>query len=449
MSKQEDFINSIAPHVVAWRDYLGWGVASAIIAQACLESGYGTSNKVTSDKGLHNDRNNYFGLKYKENRVTCNSGFFTETSAEQRPDGSYYTITTKWFQFLDMHTGVQGYYQFIDSGKYNAAKTATTPREYLQALKNSGYATSINYVDNLMAVIDKWNLTKYDQGGTMVADSKLVTGVMWSPNYTAQRKYKIDTIIIHCMAGTYDAKRCGQLFANPKRGASSHYGISSNGEIWQYVPEKYRAWTTGGDKTCNGWTGSDYDHRSITIEVSNTTLGPDWYVSSQAMTSIINLCADICKRNGIPKLLWSNNPKLVGNASLQNMAVHRWFASKACPGNFLMMCMPNIALAVNQQLETPTGFIINGYDYSPVFDPAFYSDHYADLKAAFGNDINALWLHFQNNGMKEFRQGSAEFDPVYYSNAYPDIVAAFGDNREMYYAHYIMFGKAEGRKGAP
>lgn len=448
MSKQEDFINSIAPHVVAWRDYLGWGVASAIIAQACLESAYGTSNKVTSDKGLHNDRNNYFGLKFKRNRVTCNSGTFIETSAEQRPDGSYYTITTEWYQFADIHTGVQGYYQFIDSGNYKAAKTATNPRDYLQALKDAGYATSINYVNNLMAVIEKWNLTKYDQGGTMVADSKLVTGVMWSPNYTKQRKYKIDTIIIHCMAGTYDAKRCGQLFANPNRGASSHYGISSNGEIWQYVPEKYRAWTTGGDKVCNGWTGSDYDHRSITIEVSNTTLGPDWMVSAQAMTSIINLCADICKRNGIPKLLWSNNPKLVGNASLQNMAVHRWFASKACPGNFLMNCMPNIALAVNQQLATPAGFIINGYDYSPVFDPAFYSDKYADLKAAFGNDINALWLHFQNYGMKEFRQGSAEFDPVYYSNAYPDVKAAFGDNREMYYAHYVMFGKAEGRKGA-
>ena len=449
MTTQETFINNIAPHVQAWRDFIGWGVASAIIAQACLESAYGTSNKVTSDKGLHNDRNNYFGLKYKKNRVWCNTGIFTETSAEQRPDGSYYTITTDWYMFPDMHVGVQGYFQFVETGPYTAARKATTPREYLQALKDSGYATSLKYVDNCMAVIDKWNLTKYDNGGsTMKPDSTLVTGAIWSPNYTSQRKYKIDTIIIHCMAGTYDAKRCGQLFADPKRQASSHYGISSNGEIWQYVPEKYRAWTTGGDKVCNGWTGANYDHRSITIEVSNTTLGPDWYVSPQAMTSIINICADICRRHGIPKLLWSNNPKLVGDASLQNMAVHRWFASKACPGNFLMMCMPNIALAVNQQLEAPSGYILNGYDYSPVFDPVFYSNKYADLKAAFGDDATALWAHFQCNGMNEFRQGSAEFDPVYYRDHNPDVVAVFGDDKQMYYAHYVMFGKAEGRKGA-
>jgi len=441
MTKQEAFIEQIAPYVQAWRDYLGWGVASAIIAQACLESAYGTSDKA--------QYNNFFGLKYKKNRVSCNSGVFTAQSSEQRPDGTYYTITTTWYSFSNMYTGVQGYYQFINTGNYAAAKTATTPEAYLQALKSAGYATSQKYVENNMRVVNTYNLTKYDKGGTVMApDSKLVTGVMWSPNYTAQRKYKIDTIIIHCMAGTYDAKRCGQLFADPKRQASSHYGISSNGEIWQYVPEKYRAWTTGGDKVCNGWTGSNYDHRSITMEVSNTTLGPDWQVSAAAMQSIINLCADICRRNGIPQLIWSNNPKLVGNAALQNMAVHRWFASKACPGNFLMACMPNIALAVNQQLAAPAGqYICNGLDYSPVFDPIFYATTYPDLQAAFGNDANALWAHFQTYGMNELRRGSKEFDPVAYKNRYADLRAAYGDNNPMYYYHYVAFGKAEGRQG--
>jgi Negative regulator of beta-lactamase expression len=83
----------------------------------------------------------------------------------------------------------------------------------------------------------------------MKPDSPLVAPehVIESPN-RSRRKYKIDTIIIHCMAGTYDAKRCGQMFADKKRAASSHYGISSNGEIWQYVPESFRAWTTGGNK---------------------------------------------------------------------------------------------------------------------------------------------------------------------------------------------------------
>ena len=432
---KETFINEIAKYVQGWIQAFKFGVPSAIIAQACLESAFGTS-----DKAL---RHNYFGLKFRMNRVQCNSGVFTDTSYEQKPDGTYVPIVTQWYSFPDMNFGVEGYFQFIDSGNYGKAKSATTPESYLQALKDCGYATSINYVQNLLNVIDKYDLRRFDG---MNADSLLVKGVIPSPNYS-KRKYKIDTIIIHCMAGTYDAKRCGQIFADPKRQASSHYGISSNGDIYQYVSEQYRAWTTGGDKVCNGWTGSDYDHRSITMEVSNTTLAPDYQVSAEAMASIINLCADICRRNGIKELKWSNNPKLVGNADLQNMAVHRYFASKSCPGNFLMMCMPNIALAVNQQLATPQGYILNGYDYSPVFDPIFYTERYSDLNAAFGYNSEMLWLHFQTCGMNEFRQASAEFDPVVYAERYPDVKEAFGDDRPMYYFHYVAFGIDEGRSG--
>ena len=278
----------------------------------------------------------------------------------------------------------------------------------------------------------------------MNADSLLVKGVIPSPNYS-KRKYKIDTIIIHCMAGTYDAKRCGQLFADPKRQASSHYGISSNGDIYQYVPEQYRAWTTGGDKVCNGWTGSDYDHRSITMEVSNTTLGPNWGISPQALQSIIALCTDICKRHNI-KPMWSNNPALVGHADKQSFALHRWFATKSCPGPTIIAFMPYITLSVSQNLSQ-SGYILNGYDYSPVFDPIFYTERYSDLNAAFGYNSEMLWLHFQTCGMNEFRQASAEFDPVVYAERYPDVKEAFGDDRPMYYFHYVAFGIDEGRSG--
>lgn len=192
----------------------------------------------------------------------------------------------------------------------------------------------------------------------MIADSPLVADCIPSPNYTEKRKYKIDTIIIHCMAGLYDARTCGKnIFSKPEKQASSHYGISSNGEIIQYVNECHRAWTTGGNKKVNGWTGSDYDHRSITIEVSNTSLAPWYFVSAEAMTSIINLCTDICKRNGIPYLIWSNDKKLVGYANLQNVVVHRWFASKSCPGDFIMQCLPNIVWAVNANLGLPGGHL--------------------------------------------------------------------------------------------
>ena len=93
------------------------------------------------------------------------------------------------------------------------------------------------------------------------------------------------------------------------------------------------------------------------------------------------------------------------------------------------------------------GYWLYGYDYSPVFNPEYYANRYPDLMAAFGLNKDALWLHFQQFGMNEFRRGSAEFDPVYYKNNNPDVVEAFGDDNPMYYFHYVAFGKSEGRKG--
>lgn len=279
-----------------------------------------------------------------------------------------------------------------------------------------------------------------------IPDSALVSYTKWSPNYTKQRKYPVDTVIIHCMAGNLTVERCGELFANPKRQASSHYGIGSDGRIAQYVPEICRAWTTGGDKTCYGWTGSDYDHRSITIEVANIGGSPNWDISPEALQATIALVTDICKRNNI-KPLWSNDPKLVGHADLQSFALHRWFASKSCPGPAIISLMPFIVMSVQQNLSQ-NGYFLNGYDYSPVFDPIYYADKYVDLKQAFGNDTDMLWLHFQQFGMNEFRRASAEFDPDYYAVNNPDVVQAFKDDNPMYYLHYIMFGKDEGRKGA-
>lgn len=277
------------------------------------------------------------------------------------------------------------------------------------------------------------------------ADSDLVTYVKWSPNYTAKRKMKIDTIIIHCMAGNLTVERCGELFANPKRGASSTYGVGSDGKIAQYVKECYRPWTTGGDKVCNGWTGSDYDHRSITIEVANNTLAPNWGITPEALQGTVAIVTDICRRHNI-KPIWKGDPKLVGNANAQSFALHKWFATKACPGPTIISLMPYIAMTAEKNLNN-NGYYINGFDYSPVFNPEYYANRYADLRAAFGHDANLLWLHFQQFGMNELRRGSEEFDPIHYRDHNPDVAQAYKGDNPMYYFHYVAFGKEEGRKG--
>lgn len=161
-----------------------------------------------------------------------------------------------------------------------------------------------------------------------------------SPN-KAKRTAKIDTITIHCMACNGTAVSLGNHFANKKLKASSNYGIGSDGLIACYVPEEYRSYCT---------SNRDNDDRAITIEVANDGGEPDWHVSQAALGALVELLTDICKRNGIPKLLWRADKSLIGQVDKQNMTVHRWFAKKACPGNYLYNLQGSIAADVNARL---------------------------------------------------------------------------------------------------
>lgn len=163
-----------------------------------------------------------------------------------------------------------------------------------------------------------------------MSNSSLVNYTKISPSKTSPRRNKIKAIAIHCMAGNLTVETCGNVFQN--REASSNYGVGTDGRIGMYVEEKDRAWTTS----------TSYDHYAVTIEVANDGGAPDWHSSDKAVQATINLCADICKRNGITKMNWFND-KLKTTKFLDSdkstegvFFVHRWFASKACPGDYLM-----------------------------------------------------------------------------------------------------------------
>ena len=176
-------------------------------------------------------------------------------------------------------------------------------------------------------------------------NSSLVCYTKISPNKSTNRNHAIDTISIHCMAGNLSIEQCGNLFANASRQASSNYGIGSDGRIGLYVEEKDRSWCT---------SSSSNDNRAITIEVANTEAKDPWPISDAAMASLIKLCADICKRNNIKKLLWKGDKNLIGQVDKQNMTVHRWFAAKACPGDYLYNRHGYIADEVNKILGQNT-----------------------------------------------------------------------------------------------
>lgn len=105
--------------------------------------------------------------------------------------------------------------------------------------------------------------------------------------------------------------------------------------------------------------------RAVTIEVANDGgESTGWHVSDTAMQSLINLCADICKRNGINSLKWQANKALIGQVDKQNMTVHRWFANKACPGEYLYSKHFYIADEVNKILNQPKPVIEEKGDFA-------------------------------------------------------------------------------------
>lgn len=180
-----------------------------------------------------------------------------------------------------------------------------------------------------------------------MSNSSLICCKVMSPNHSGKRTHEIDRVSIHCMAGNLSVESCGALFAKSSRQASSNYGIGSDGRIGLYVDEANRSWCTSSRAN---------DQRAITIEVANNGGSPEWPVSDKAYDALIRLLVDICKRNGKNKVIWfadkdtalAYEPK----AGELVLTVHRWFANKSCPGNYLFKKHSDIVSAVNSQLKS-------------------------------------------------------------------------------------------------
>ena len=173
-----------------------------------------------------------------------------------------------------------------------------------------------------------------------MSNSPLVDHVHYSPHHYYGRNHKIDTITIHCVVGQCSVESLGWVFDSNVE-ASSNYGVGYDGRIGLYVDESNAAWTS-----------SNYanDNRAVTIEVASDTYDP-YAVTDAAYNALIKLVADICKRNGIKKLIWSTSKNdRVNHLNGCNMTVHRDFAIKSCPGDYLYNRHGQIAAAVNKIL---------------------------------------------------------------------------------------------------
>ncbi len=179
-------------------------------------------------------------------------------------------------------------------------------------------------------------------------NSKMVAYTKLSPNHSGQRTHSIDRITPHCVVGQCTAEGLGDWFAKSSTQASSNYGIDKNGRVGLYVEEKNRSWCSSSNAN---------DQRAVTIECASDTKEPYW-MNDKVYASLIKLCVDICKRNGKKKLLWfANKDKTLNYAPKSDemvLTVHRWFANKSCPGDWLYSRLGDLATKVTAELSGTT-----------------------------------------------------------------------------------------------
>lgn len=174
-----------------------------------------------------------------------------------------------------------------------------------------------------------------------MSNSPLLDYTRISPNKNSPRNHKIDTITIHCVVGQCTVETLGNIFAPTSRQASSNYGVGTDGKIGMYVEEKDRSWCS---------SNAANDNRAVTIEVASDTKHP-YAVNDRAFAALLDLVTDICKRNGIKKLVWSTKKAdRVNHKNGCNMTVHRDYANKSCPGDYLYNRHGEIAAEVNRRL---------------------------------------------------------------------------------------------------
>jgi hypothetical protein len=223
-------------------------------------------------------------------------------------------------------------------------------------------------------------------------NSPLVVYTKLSPNHSGKRTHAIDRISPHCVVGQLTAESLGNVFASSSREASSNYGIDKDGRVGMYVEEKNRSWCTSSNSN---------DQRAVTIECASDTKHPYW-MNDKVYKTLIDLCTDICHRNGKNKLIWfgDKNKSLNYEPKSNEMiiTVHRWFANKSCPGDWLYARLGDVAKKVTENLSKYANNDTNGVtsDFTPTAKDT------SDVKVSPIQNDAFIWQFFKAKGFNNY-----------------------------------------------
>ena len=389
-SEKEYLDQIIEPARKACRRY-GY-LPSVLIAQACLENGYGVPSYWDNPEiECLMKYNNMVGIKTELlNKSWVDIGLsvwpgqsITKNTPEQYGD----KIVTIRDSFRIYDNPEQSFSDFLCFLKYASnygpggtpkygqeVLSMKDPASLIWGVSARGYATGQTYAPHVLSIIRKHDLTQYDnlsgvdptdyvpkgweEEKVTYTNSSLASYTKHSPNNSGPRTHSIDRITPHCYVGQVSVEDMGGWLCNPAAGASPNYGIGSDGRIGLFVPESKRSWCS---------SSSANDQRAITIECASDRTHP-FAFRDAVYLSLINLCVDICKRNGKKKLIWiPDKDKALAykpKADEMLLTVHRWFAAKACPGDWMMGHMQDLADRVTECISNHQKAPAAGLPYS-------------------------------------------------------------------------------------
>lgn len=374
---EQEFIDTVAPAAQRVCKRYGFYLPSVLIAQACKEVGYAIPGYWDNPgvRGLV-EENNMVGIKkdllnksWVDIGLSVWPGKYLNKLTPEVYGGVPVTIPDDFRIYDNIEQSFADYLCFMRWGGYsvgnpkyyNKIKDLKDPAALIRQVHALGYATGTTYSSGVIKIIQKHGLTRYDdltgvepstyypaagKGETTMGytNSGLVEFTKPSPNNSGMRTHSIDRITPHCVVGQLSVETMGAMFAKSSYQASPNYAIGSDGRVGMYVQEYMRSWCS---------SSSANDQRAVTIECASDKTHP-YAFKDIVYRKLIKLCTDICRRNGKTKLLWlADKEKTLSYKPAANemiLTVHRWFANKACPGDWMYARMGDLAKQVTEAL---------------------------------------------------------------------------------------------------
>lgn len=374
-ASEKEFIDYVAPLTQKVCKRFGFYLPSVLIAQACKEVGYAIPSYWDNPgvRGLV-EENNMVGIKkdllnksWVDIGLSVWPGRYLNKLTPEVYGGVPTTIPDDFRIYDSAEQSFADYLCFMKWGGYSAGvpkyydkvKSLMDYKALIRQVHALGYATGTTYSSGVIKIVEKHNLTKYDDLTGVesseyyptaakeekdMSNSPLVSYTKLSPCNSGKRTMAIDRITPHVVVGQLSVETIGACFDHTSAQASCNYGIGSDGRVMLCVPENVRSWCS---------SSSANDQRAVTIECASERTDP-YAVNAKVYQALIDLCVDICRRNGKTKLLWLGGKNQTLNyqpaANEMVLSAHRWFANKACPGDMLYDKFGDLARAVTAQL---------------------------------------------------------------------------------------------------